>query len=401
MAPLVGLTGLIGRDDFHRVVLPFVDEVHGDFVASVKNIPAAKTVLFVHAREDASSRVASAGAEEPHARAERLIFFKVAEIAEVNRRTIRNLSRRTVFAFRFPHHVLRQRECLRFSANKSLRSVADAFAQWNLRYECVSIGFIFDAHRLRAHLPFFKGIVGRCLQLHQLRLRRRNFRRDDIKTLCILANRQHEHWRGITHISVGVILRGVSEKGGHRVKVACRDRVEFVVMALRTVRGQAEPYPRCRLHAILRIVREIFLGDGAAFRRGDVAAMEARRDQLLLRRIGQKIAADLLHGEFVEALVSIESVNHPFAVGPDFAVVINVLTVCVAVTRRIEPVARAMFAVARRGQEFVHQLIVGVWRFVLQEFLQLFRRWRKARDVERYAACKRALVRLRRWLESA
>ena len=99
-----------------------------------------------------------------------------------------------------------------------------------------------------------------------------------------------------------------------------------------------------------------------AFVGRDVAAMEAGGDLLVERRIGQQVAGQLLDGELVERQIAVEGLDHPVAIGPDLAVVVDVDAVRVAVAGRVQPVARAMLAVMRRGEIAVDHVFVGVRR---------------------------------------
>ena len=115
----------------------------------------------------------------------------------------------------------------------------------------------------------------------------------------------------------------------------------------RAVRGEPEEDPGGCLDPVARIVGQVFLDDGAAFVGRDIAALEAGGDDLFERRFWQEVAGELLGDEIVEPLVSVEGIDDPVAVRPHFAVVVEMHSVGIAVARRIEPVARAMFAVAR------------------------------------------------------
>ena len=81
-----------------------------------------------------------------------------------------------------------------------------------------------------------------------------------------------------------------------------------------------------------------------AFVRRDVAAIEAGGDLLIERGIRQQIAGKLLDREFVERQVAIEGPNHPIAIRPVLAVIVEVNAVRVGIAGRIEPVASPMLA---------------------------------------------------------
>ena len=95
--------------------------------------------------------------------------------------------------------------------------------------------------------------------------------------------------------------------------------------------------------------------------------------------IGQQVAGQLLDGELVEGQIAVEGLDHPVAVRPDLAVVVDVYAVRVAVARGVQPVPGAMFAVVGRREVAVHHSLVGVGLRVLQEGFDLRRAWAAGR----------------------
>ena len=61
-----------------------------------------------------------------------------------------------------------------------------------------------------------------------------------------------------------------------------------------------------------------------------------------------------------KGMLRVEGLDHPVAVGPHLAVVVDVDAVRVGVAGRVEPVAGAVFAPLRRCQQAVDQLLVSV-----------------------------------------
>ena len=90
--------------------------------------------------------------------------------------------------------------------------------------------------------------------------------------------------------------------------------------------------------------------------------LKAGGDPLVERAVRQQVAGELLDGELVERQIAVERVDHPIAIGPHLAVVVEVDAVRVAVARGVQPVAGAVFAVVRRGEIAVHHALVGVGR---------------------------------------
>ena len=69
--------------------------------------------------------------------------------------------------------------------------------------------------------------------------------------------------------------------------------------------------------------------------------------------VGQQVAGQLFDGELVERHVAVEGVDHPVAIRPDLAVVVEVDAVGVGVAGGVEPVAAAVLAPVRRGQQLI------------------------------------------------
>ena len=196
-------------------------------------------------------------------------------------------------------------------------------------------------------------------------------------------------------------LRRVVEERGHTVKFALRDRVELVVVADGATGGQAHPHLVRRLGPVPRVQHEIFLGNRAAFVRRDVATVEPRRDFLIDGRVRQQVARQLLDRELIEFHVGIEGINHPVAVRPHLAGVVEVDAVRVRIARRIEPVTPAVFAPMHGGHELIDVAFVVIGGFIVDEFLDRRRvRW-QADEIERKTPCNRASIRFGGGLQAA
>ena len=111
---------------------------------------------------------------------------------------------------------------------------------------------------------------------------------------------------------------------------------------------------------------------------------------------GQQIAGELLDRELVERQVPVEGVDHPVAPGPHVALAVDVVAVRVGVAGRVEPRHGHALAVVRRLQQRVDALLVGVRRAVGEKGVDLGRRRRQPRQIERHAAEQRRLVGLGR-----
>ena len=166
-------------------------------------------------------------------------------------------------------------------------------------------------------------------------------------------------------------------------------------MAHRAARGQAQPDRAGGFHPVPGIQHKVFLSDRPAFVGGDVAAVEAGGDLLFQGAVREEIARNLFNGELVERLVAVEGFGDVLPVGPHLAVVVEMDPVRVGVTRIIQPITGAVLAPGRRGQQAVHQLLIGLWIRVLEESLYHGRFGRQARQVQTGAADQGAAVRFR------
>ena len=187
-------------------------------------------------------------------------------------------------------------------------------------------------------------------------------------------------------------LHGGGEDAKQGVVVAGGDGIEFVVVALGAADGESEPRGADRVHAVDKLFVARLGAIDACFAIGERVAQEAGGDQLIGGGVGKQIAGQLFDGEAIEGEVAIEGLDHPVAVGPDFAVVVDVNAVGVAVARCIEPIAGAVFAIVRRFEVAVNHVLVGLGRGVGEVLLDLGGFGREAGEVERNAADEGAFV---------
>ena len=212
--------------------------------------------------------------------------------------------------------------------------------------------------------------------------------------------RHQQDGRRVGDVAVHDFLRGVAEEGAERVEILLRDRVELVVVAGGAAHRHAEPDRAHGVGAILGVDLGVLVFDDAGFVGGDVAALEAGGDALIERGVGKQVAGQLFDGELVEGKVAVEGGDHPIAVGPDFAVVVDVDAVGIAVAGGVQPVAGAMLAIVGRGQVAVHHALVGGGGGVLEKGLDLGGLGRQAGGVERDAADQGAAIFGRRGREA-
>ena len=231
--------------------------------------------------------------------------------------------------------------------------------------------------------PLRKGRVDRRRPVRHPRLDGGRLLPQAVPEVPVLLLRHHQDGRRVGDVAVHHVLRRVAEECRHRVELALRDRVEPVVVAGGAADGQPQKHVADGLGAVLRVDGLVLLRHDPAFVRRDVVALEAGRYELVQAGFRQQIARHLLHRELVERLVPVEGPDHPVAVGIHLAVVVDVDPVGVPVARRVEPVARAMLAPLVRCEQPVDELLVGVFRRIVQERSQQRRIRRQPRQIER------------------
>ena len=152
----------------------------------------------------------------------------------------------------------------------------------------------------------------------------------------------------------------IVKEGGEAVKIRHGDRIKFVVMARGASHGQSHENSSCGLHAVLCVDRPVFFVDGSAFAGGGVASIKASSKPLIEGGFWQQIARDLLDSELVERLVVVECFYDPVAIGPYFAIVVQMEAVRVCVASSVEPDTSLVLAVGVAIQQPVHESLVGV-----------------------------------------
>ena len=88
--------------------------------------------------------------------------------------------------------------------------------------------------------------------------------------------------------------------------------------------------------------------------------VEAGRDFLVERGVGQQVAGDLLDGEAIEGHVLIKGVDHPVTPSPHGSLAVCLIAVGVGIAGRVQPANRHALPIARRLEQPVHQLLVSV-----------------------------------------
>ena len=81
-----------------------------------------------------------------------------------------------------------------------------------------------------------------------------------------------------------------------------------------------------------------------------MGAVETGRDDLGGRGMFEQVAGELLDEELVERQVAVEGGDDPLTIRPDFAIVVEMEAVGIAVACGVEPEPRQVFAVVRRAR---------------------------------------------------
>ena len=140
--------------------------------------------------------------------------------------------------------------------------------------------------------------------------------------------------------------------------------------------GEAHPDGDGGVRAVHGVAEDELLIDAAAFTGGDVAAIEPGGYLLIHGGIGQEIAGELPDGELIVGKVLVEGANHPVAVGPHAAFVVEVQAVGVCIAGGIEPEAAHVLAIAFGFQEAGDDFFIGVGCGVGDEGIDLCQsRW--------------------------
>ena len=127
-----------------------------------------------------------------------------------------------------------------------------------------------------------------------------------------------------------------------------RERIEFVVMALRALDRQAEHALADGIHAIEHLVHTELLRVNPAFFVEHGVAQKTRGDDLVLGAIRDQVAGELFDDELIVREVAIERVDDVIAITPDVARLVLFKAVRVGVACRIKPMSAPAFAVMRR-----------------------------------------------------
>ena len=123
---------------------------------------------------------------------------------------------------------------------------------------------------------------------------------------------------------------------------------------------------------------EVLLVLHSAFGTHHSEAIVAGSDQLLARRIGEKISGELFDRELIKGLVRVERRDDIIAEGRDADLLVAVITDRVGVADQIQPPDCQPLTKVRRGEQAIDQPLPGLRRVVREKSGSFFRGWRQA-----------------------
>ena len=161
----------------------------------------------------------------------------------------------------------------------------------------------------------------------------------------------------------GITVLEVVEESVKRIKLVLLERVVFVIVALGTGKGQGEPGRRGGIDAVDHFLGAIQLLVDSGLGVAQGVAVESDRDFLFRRRVGDKVAGELLDAELIVRLVAIDRRHDPVAVAPGPAPFsIPEIPVALTIAGKVEPVPSPALAVVRGGEELFHDFAPGLYR---------------------------------------
>ena len=211
---------------------------------------------------------------------------------------------------------------------------------------------------------------------------------------------QIEHRRRVPPDGSAVVadslLGHIVEESEQRIEILLRERIVLVVVAAGAAQRLPQPHRRGGLDAVGAVLGEELFRDHAALFVDHGVAVKPGGDPLFERRVRQQVAGNLLDGELVERQVAVEGRDDPVAPRVHLAVAVHLIAVRVRKPPGVEPVEGHPLAIVGRLQQPGDDLFVRVRRRVRQESVDLGRRRRQPRQVERHAADQGGPVCLRR-----
>ena len=200
----------------------------------------------------------------------------------------------------------------------------------------------------------------------------------------------------LRRVDVRTRLVGVVQERKQAVILVVRERVELMRVALGALGRQSEHRLAEAVDAVEHLDHPEFLRDDRPLLVERAIPQEARGDDLLLRRIRQQVAGDLLDHKLVVGHVAIDRGNHPVAPDPHLATKILFVAVGVGIAGEVEPVPRPLLAVAVAREQGIDRLLIALGL----EGGELLGRRRQADEIEIDPAAERGGIGLGRRREA-
>ena len=163
-------------------------------------------------------------------------------------------------------------------------------------------------------------------------------------------------------------------------------------VALAAANGEPHPGRGRGVHPVQHVGGLVLLRDGAALVVDGVIPIETRGNQLSRRGVGQQVARELLDGEDVKRLVLVIRADHPVSPQPHGAAAVDVVTVGVGISGGVQPAQGHPLAVVGRGEQSVHQPLVGAGLAIIEKGRNFGESGRQAGKIEAESADERAPV---------
>ena len=188
--------------------------------------------------------------------------------------------------------------------------------------------------------------------------------------------------RRVVIFAVNAPLLDVGEKCLKRIKIFGGNGIEFVIVTFCTAERRPQPGRANHAGAVCAVFGQVFTRLGTAFAGDHIQAVKSSGDQLLLGRLGEKVAGQLLAGELIKGFIVIVGVDHIVPVRENALILITVITHCVAEAHDIQPRYRHAFAKVGGGQQPVHLTFQGIRALVVDIRIHLCRSRRQACQVK-------------------
>ena len=144
--------------------------------------------------------------------------------------------------------------------------------------------------------------------------------------------------------------------------------------------------------AVVDVVDAVFLLDRATLGLLRVETVEGGGEDLIVGGLRQEVAGELIGDEFIPREVLVEGLDDPVAPWPHVALAVDLETITVGVAGDIEPIRGHAFAVARRGEQAIHEPRQRIGRAIRDESINVGERGREAREIKGEATDERDAI---------